>query len=213
MKKTGYQTKRPALGGRFQAAAGAALAVASACAMTLLWPWDEPPPAGIAGSPAATAGAARSVAVATAPGAASMVSPQGAPRQEAAPGAAIASPFGSAGMARGATQDHQQEEAYAATASGAEAQAAEERGECGDGCQQAAATQAGPSLAAPVALLLAATLPKDLDAWSLDPQPLAPPSATPQPAPRPLGNTPQIPDEADATPGEDSPPESEGSSS
>jgi hypothetical protein len=56
---------------------------------------------------------------------------------------------------------------------------------------------------------LVAALPADLDAWALDPQPYALPANTTRAATRPLFNTPVIPDETDATPGEESPAESE----
>jgi hypothetical protein len=77
---------------------------------------------------------------------------------------------------------------------------------CAEGCDE-------PPLAEParstVVLAQVAPLPADLDAWSLVPEPMAAASAGADElaAPRPLFNTPPVPDEHDPTPADESDPD------
>jgi hypothetical protein len=72
----------------------------------------------------------------------------------------------------------------------------------GAACASGAAAEATSALPA----LAAAVLPVDMEAWALDPQPLAPPADEP-PAALALVNLPDVPDEHDTTPADETPPD------
>jgi hypothetical protein len=73
------------------------------------------------------------------------------------------------------------------------------------GAACASAAEADAQKAAPPTLV-GAVLPADMEAWALDPQPLVPAADEP-PAPLALVNQPDVPDEHDATPADETPPD------
>ena len=81
------------------------------------------------------------------------------------------------------------------------------RGCYGAACAPPTTSGDAPLPAADPALVL--VLPENLEAWALDPQPLADAPADPQPLTPSLVNTPVIPDEHDPTPADETAPDDE----